>query len=165
MLSSDNQSGVGLLSCRICGVKFSTRVTVLDEAIDVYSLWMDSCRESQQLDATSLRTNGETNRGENHGIESKTQVRSTAATVKHSPQTSDIPVVKGGGTPEVLGSQTKTNEHLPKHKFVDEVSSTVFSGISGGNRSKRIIDATEETGTVPAFTVDTLKGESLFDDD
>lgn len=41
------QCGLGYLTCRVCGVKFSTRITSLDEPIDVYTVWMDKCRESK----------------------------------------------------------------------------------------------------------------------
>ncbi|BAM41077.1 uncharacterized protein TOT_030000338 [Theileria orientalis strain Shintoku] len=44
----DMRSAVGFLKCRICGVDFSTRITSLDEPIDVYTAWIDDLREREK---------------------------------------------------------------------------------------------------------------------
>ncbi|UKK01181.2 hypothetical protein MACK_001994 [Theileria orientalis] len=44
----DMRSAVGFLKCRICGVDFSTRITSLDEPIDVYTAWIDDLREKEK---------------------------------------------------------------------------------------------------------------------
>lgn len=34
---------VGTVSCTVCSAKYSTTITNLSEAIDVYSEWIDAC--------------------------------------------------------------------------------------------------------------------------
>ncbi|KAK6134614.1 hypothetical protein DH2020_031624 [Rehmannia glutinosa] len=40
---SDMKNLIGEASCRICQESFSTNVTALTEAIDIYSEWIDEC--------------------------------------------------------------------------------------------------------------------------
>ncbi|CAN6913736.1 unnamed protein product, partial [Brassica oleracea] len=34
---------IGIATCRICEESFSTTITALSEAIDIYSEWIDEC--------------------------------------------------------------------------------------------------------------------------
>ncbi|UKJ88801.1 hypothetical protein MACJ_002047 [Theileria orientalis] len=47
----DMRSALGFLKCRICGVDFATRITSLDEPIDVYTAWIDDLREKEKQGA------------------------------------------------------------------------------------------------------------------
>ncbi|GIX65149.1 transcription elongation factor 1 [Babesia caballi] len=158
----DNQSGMGFLTCRVCGVKFSTRVTVLDEAIDVYAQWMDSCREGQQKEAARPRAVEALPAAPAHGISpSRSAVPKTTPALA-APPTAVVPAT----TPASTDGRSKSAEQPPKRPLLDaEFSSASFSTIGGGKRSKRIIDALEETPDEPEFTVGTITGENLFDDD
>ncbi|CAJ1939196.1 unnamed protein product [Sphenostylis stenocarpa] len=40
---SDMKNLIGEASCRICQESFSTTITALTEAIDIYSEWIDEC--------------------------------------------------------------------------------------------------------------------------
>ncbi|KAJ5095161.1 Transcription elongation factor [Penicillium argentinense] len=39
----DKKSGVGDLSCKVCGQKYQTGINYLSAAVDVYSDWVDAC--------------------------------------------------------------------------------------------------------------------------
>ncbi|OII78119.1 hypothetical protein cand_035460 [Cryptosporidium andersoni] len=41
----DHKGGLGHLSCRVCNVEYTTRINRLDEAVDVFSQWIDKCYE------------------------------------------------------------------------------------------------------------------------
>ncbi|KAE8221584.1 hypothetical protein CF319_g5087 [Tilletia indica] len=41
----DKNEGVGSLSCKLCGTKWSCPIQDLDEPIDIYSYWIDACDE------------------------------------------------------------------------------------------------------------------------
>mmetsp|Transcript_21309 Transcript_21309/g.40104 ORF Transcript_21309/g.40104 Transcript_21309/m.40104 type:complete len:96 (-) Transcript_21309:247-534(-) len=36
---------IAFLKCRVCGAGFSSAITYLSEAVDVYSDWVDKCAE------------------------------------------------------------------------------------------------------------------------
>lgn len=36
----------GRVECRVCGVKYNTVITHLDEEIDLYHKWLDACEEA-----------------------------------------------------------------------------------------------------------------------
>lgn len=42
----NRDAAIGTLLCRICGVKWSCKVTHLDEPVDVYANWVDACEEA-----------------------------------------------------------------------------------------------------------------------
>lgn len=37
---------VGKVECRVCGVKHSSTINKLEEAVDVYANWIDACEEA-----------------------------------------------------------------------------------------------------------------------
>ncbi|CAK9020229.1 Transcription elongation factor 1 homolog, partial [Durusdinium trenchii] len=37
---------IGFLKCRVCNANFSSGITYLSEAVDVYSDWVDKCAEA-----------------------------------------------------------------------------------------------------------------------
>ncbi|CAD6884160.1 unnamed protein product [Tilletia controversa] len=41
----DKIEGVGSVSCKLCGTKWSCSIGDLDEAVDIYSYWVDACEE------------------------------------------------------------------------------------------------------------------------
>ncbi|KAI8143976.1 transcription elongation factor Elf1 like-domain-containing protein [Fennellomyces sp. T-0311] len=41
----DRSNKVGHLSCKICDVNWQCSITYLDEAVDVYSAWVDACED------------------------------------------------------------------------------------------------------------------------
>jgi transcription elongation factor Elf1 len=44
-----NRKGmVGILGCRVCGVDFQMRINSLNEAIDVYTEWLDTLEQSNR---------------------------------------------------------------------------------------------------------------------
>ncbi|XP_038896920.1 transcription elongation factor 1 homolog [Benincasa hispida] len=52
----DLKNLIGEASCRICQESFSTTITALSEAIDVYSEWIDECERVNNLeDDAALR--------------------------------------------------------------------------------------------------------------
>ncbi|KAK2196122.1 bifunctional Transcription elongation factor 1 superfamily/Transcription elongation factor 1 [Babesia duncani] len=135
----DMQSGLGLLNCRICGVKFSTRITSLDEPIDVYTVWIDRCRASSGT-VMSLAT-------------------------QPPAQTAQAPVPKTQPTAAKLvqvvgidnGEQSKPSvAHTNEEEYID------FRNLSGTNRSNRILEV-ENFGDAHSGALETL--EDLFGED
>ncbi|GBE62476.1 transcription elongation factor 1 [Babesia ovata] len=161
----DNQSGVGFLSCRICGVKFSTRVTVLDEAVDVYALWMDSCREGQRGDTAPQKKGTADTVSTQAPLQSKSIAKKTQS--EHdTPRADKNTPAADAATPEDALLDSKEEANTAKPSSIDpELASAAFSAIGGGKRSKRIIDAVEETHDETEYAVGTLTGENLFEDD
>ncbi|KAK0526392.1 hypothetical protein OC834_004074 [Tilletia horrida] len=53
----DRGEGVGALSCKLCGTKWSSPINQLDEPIDIYSMWIDACEEAaaEQYGSSSRR--------------------------------------------------------------------------------------------------------------
>ncbi|XP_040952224.1 transcription elongation factor 1 homolog isoform X1 [Gossypium hirsutum] len=47
---SDMKNLIGEASCRICQESFSTVITALTEAIDIYSEWIDECERVNNLE-------------------------------------------------------------------------------------------------------------------
>ncbi|KAK8350811.1 hypothetical protein V6Z12_A06G233400 [Gossypium hirsutum] len=47
---NDMKNLIGEASCRICQESFSTVVTALTEAIDIYSEWIDECERVNNLE-------------------------------------------------------------------------------------------------------------------
>lgn len=47
---SDMKDLIGSVSCGICRESFSTNVTALTEAIDIYSEWIDECERVNTLE-------------------------------------------------------------------------------------------------------------------
>ncbi|ORM41232.1 Transcription elongation factor 1 [Babesia sp. Xinjiang] len=130
----DNQSGVGLLSCRICGVKFSTRVTVLDEAVDVYSLWMDSCREGQHAEGTPPKEDDEPFRSQHRSMET---IRHTSPTPVSAPPISQISGVRADATPANSESHSNANAEYIRPRYLDnETTFTELTTLTGASRSK-----------------------------
>ncbi|KAK6588750.1 hypothetical protein RS030_2277 [Cryptosporidium xiaoi] len=41
----NHKERLGHLSCRVCGVEFTTRIGKFDEAVDIFSMWIDKCYE------------------------------------------------------------------------------------------------------------------------
>ncbi|KAH7647745.1 hypothetical protein FG379_003309 [Cryptosporidium bovis] len=41
----NHKERLGHLSCRVCGVEFTTRIGKFDEAVDIFSTWIDKCYE------------------------------------------------------------------------------------------------------------------------
>ncbi|KAK0552526.1 hypothetical protein OC846_002776 [Tilletia horrida] len=41
----DKDNRIGSLSCKLCGTKWQCGIQPLDEAIDIYSYWIDACEE------------------------------------------------------------------------------------------------------------------------
>ncbi|CDR98036.1 putative zinc binding domain (DUF701) [Babesia bigemina] len=161
----DNQSGVGFLSCRICGVKFSTRVTVLDEAVDVYALWMDSCREGQRSDTLPPKKNSVDTPSTQGTIQGKT-VATKAQAENEAPRADISTPAADDATPEDAVKRSREEDSTTKSFSIDpELASAAFSAIGGGKRSKRIIDAVEETPDETEYAVGTLTGDNLFEDD
>lgn len=44
----ERESKLGRVECRVCGVKFKSTITHLDEEIDVYHKWLDACEEASK---------------------------------------------------------------------------------------------------------------------
>ena len=44
----DKKSGVGELSCKVCGQKFQSPINYLSAHVDVYSDWIDACESVAQ---------------------------------------------------------------------------------------------------------------------
>lgn len=44
----ERDSKVGRVECRMCGVKYKSTITHLDEEIDVYHKWLDACEEASK---------------------------------------------------------------------------------------------------------------------
>lgn len=162
----DNQAAIGYLACRICGVKFSTRVTALDEAVDVYSVWIDSCREGESLETGAKKAADSVSQPMRYNAsqESAGASKDSLPTARER-LNDDTPT--GTSTSSVQPESHQIEPEKPVKRLIreEELSPASFSVIAGSNRSKRIIDALDETPDEPEFTVDTLTGESLFDDD
>jgi len=41
----NRKTSIGALACRICGAKYSTNITYINDPIDVYSEWIDECEK------------------------------------------------------------------------------------------------------------------------
>lgn len=44
----ERDSKIGRVECRVCGVKYKSTITHLDEEIDVYHKWLDACEEASK---------------------------------------------------------------------------------------------------------------------
>lgn len=44
----DKKSGIGELSCKVCGQKFQSSINYLSAPVDVYSDWIDACESVAQ---------------------------------------------------------------------------------------------------------------------
>lgn len=47
----DRESGIGKVECRVCCVQFESSINKLEEAIDVYSNWIDALEELNTPDS------------------------------------------------------------------------------------------------------------------
>ncbi|CAO3677878.1 unnamed protein product [Umbelopsis vinacea] len=56
LYDSDQQNKVGHLSCKVCDVSWQCPITYLDEAVDVYSAWIDACENVNKDRGSSRRT-------------------------------------------------------------------------------------------------------------
>jgi transcription elongation factor Elf1 len=56
---SDHQNKVGHLSCKVCDVSWQCPITYLDEAVDVYSAWIDACENVNKDRGSSRQTRGD----------------------------------------------------------------------------------------------------------
>jgi transcription elongation factor Elf1 len=56
LYASDQQNKVGHLSCKVCDVSWQCPITYLDEAVDVYSAWIDACENVNKDRGSSRRT-------------------------------------------------------------------------------------------------------------
>ncbi|KAI9841914.1 MAG: hypothetical protein M1837_000300 [Sclerophora amabilis] len=65
----DKKSGVGQLSCKVCGQSFQTGINYLSAAVDVFSDWVDACeflaKKSDQdaMESPSFSSHRNVNRG------------------------------------------------------------------------------------------------------
>ncbi|KAG2184990.1 hypothetical protein INT43_000903, partial [Umbelopsis isabellina] len=55
----DHQNKVGHLSCKVCDVSWQCPITYLDEAVDVYSAWIDACENVNKDRGSSRQTRGD----------------------------------------------------------------------------------------------------------
>lgn len=161
----DKRDATGYLACRICGIKFITKVTLLDEPIDVYTIWMDTCREGEQMQASNKIADEPMHhlpRSPKH----REQLNAVAKAAKSTVQDRDRgPGTSGPAVTSAENSQEGPKTGILKRPRREELPPTSFSAIAGSKRSKRIIDALDESPDEPEFTVDTLTGDNLFDDD
>jgi transcription elongation factor Elf1 len=58
-ICSDQQNKVGHLSCKVCDVSWQCPITYLDEAVDVYSAWIDACENVNKDRGSSRRARGD----------------------------------------------------------------------------------------------------------
>lgn len=49
----DKKNSIGLLSCKVCGQQFQTRINALSQPVDVYSDWFDAVEEVNEGKASS----------------------------------------------------------------------------------------------------------------
>ncbi|KAH8740082.1 hypothetical protein FG386_000909 [Cryptosporidium ryanae] len=45
----NHRESLGHLSCRVCGVEFTTRIGKFDEPVDIFSTWIDKCYEVNKV--------------------------------------------------------------------------------------------------------------------
>lgn len=45
----NHKERLGHLSCRVCGVEYTSRIGKFDEAVDIYSNWIDKCYEVNNM--------------------------------------------------------------------------------------------------------------------
>jgi transcription elongation factor Elf1 len=43
----DRKAETGVVSCRVCGESFQSRITTLDDPVDVYTAWIDALEDSK----------------------------------------------------------------------------------------------------------------------
>ncbi|TRY51531.1 Transcription elongation factor 1 [Cryptosporidium tyzzeri] len=49
----NHKERLGHLSCRVCGVEYTSRIGKFDEAVDIYSNWIDKCYEVNSMEQTT----------------------------------------------------------------------------------------------------------------
>jgi len=54
----DHKSGIGSLSCRLCGASYQMPIHSLNEPIDVFSEWLDDCEAAQNPGAAAAAAGG-----------------------------------------------------------------------------------------------------------
>lgn len=47
----DRKAETGVVSCRVCGESFQSRITTLDDPVDVYTAWIDALEDSKTAGA------------------------------------------------------------------------------------------------------------------
>ncbi|EKX72697.1 conserved hypothetical protein [Theileria equi strain WA] len=165
----DTHFFVGILNCRVCGVNFSTKVTSLDEPIDVYSLWMDKCRET---DATIS----------SQPSKDKSASATSPASLESSVQRSKVRrVIDVKETPEAVERESEKPKPVqvpredPDHRIrilnhsrktirdIDELAESQVLPISRPKGSQRIIGA-DETADGAEASLD-VRVHNLFDED
>lgn len=46
----DHDNKIGSVECRVCGAKFRSLITRLDEEVDLYHKWIDACEDASKND-------------------------------------------------------------------------------------------------------------------
>ncbi|KAK1442418.1 hypothetical protein BgAZ_404480 [Babesia gibsoni] len=162
----NSQAKMAYLACRICHRQFTMHTTALDQPVDVYTAWIDSCREAEKLQK-SARKPGEYAYRPERAPQPTQEARSAAVSAeKVMPRTEENSKPSDDKVAAADESPPAARQTAVKRKIMEEdLSSKSFSAITGSKRSKRIIDALDELPDEPEFIVDTLKGDNLFDDD
>ncbi|KAG2181827.1 hypothetical protein INT44_008643, partial [Umbelopsis vinacea] len=73
----DHQNKVGHLSCKVCDVSWQCPITYLDEAVDVYSAWIDACENVNKDRGSSRRARGDEEEEQEEGYESRPRPAAT----------------------------------------------------------------------------------------